>query len=210
MDERAGENCTVAVSHSRGRRRCAPYHRYMTSKLTAYIEAGYSLTPDERLEAARMLRLSVDQDADTDPAEVEVAWRDEVVSRINDILACNVELVDAEETYRLLSAELSSKRRCRSPSASLPRHALSFVPEQLATTTRPPARMCLMRRASHGRASPRCPTHGRHSRRWSGVRTRPASPRRQRSLRAAHYFFGKGSAGSRGVPIARAPSRSRP
>lgn len=83
----------------------------MTPKLTEYIEAGYSLTPDERLEAARMLRLSVDQDADTDPAEVESAWRDEVASRINDILAGNVELVDADETYRLLSAELASKRR---------------------------------------------------------------------------------------------------
>lgn len=83
----------------------------MTPKLTEYIEAGYSLTPDERLEAARMLRLSVDQDADTDPAEVEVAWRDEVGSRIDDILAGEVELVDADETYRLLSAELASKRR---------------------------------------------------------------------------------------------------
>ncbi len=83
----------------------------MTSKLTEYIEAGYSLTPDERLEAARMLRLSVDQDADTDPAEFEVTWRDEVGSRMDDILAGDVELVDADETYRLLSAELVSKRR---------------------------------------------------------------------------------------------------
>ena len=83
----------------------------MTPKLADYIEAGYSLTPDERLEAARMLRLSVDQDADADPADIESAWRDEIGSRVGDIFAGKVQLVDADETYRLLSAELASKRR---------------------------------------------------------------------------------------------------
>lgn len=83
----------------------------MTPKLADYIEAGYSLTPDERLEAARMLRLSVDQDVDADPAEIDSAWRDEIGSRVGDILAGKVQLVDADETYRLLSAELASKRR---------------------------------------------------------------------------------------------------
>lgn len=83
----------------------------MTPKLADYIEAGYSLTPDERLEAARMLRLSVDQDADADPADIDSAWRDEIGSRVGDILAGKVQMVDADETYRLLSAELASKRR---------------------------------------------------------------------------------------------------
>lgn len=82
----------------------------MTPELADYIEAGYSLTPDERLEAARMLRLSVDQDARSDPAEIEASWRGEIGSRVDDILAGRVELVDADETYRLLSAELASKR----------------------------------------------------------------------------------------------------
>lgn len=87
------------------------YTRCMTPTLADYIEAGYSLTPGERLEAARMLRLSVDQDTDSDPAEVDAAWRDEIGSRVDDILAGKVELVDADETYRVLSAELASKRR---------------------------------------------------------------------------------------------------
>ena len=88
-----------------------PYTGHMTPKLADYIEAGYSLTPDERLEAARMLRLSVDQDADADSADIDSAWRDEIGSRVGDILAGEVQLVDADETYRLLSAELASKRR---------------------------------------------------------------------------------------------------
>lgn len=83
----------------------------MKSKLADYIEAGFSLTPSERLEAARILRLSVDQEVDIDPAVVDTAWRGEVGSRIDDILAGKVELVDADETYRMLSAELASKRR---------------------------------------------------------------------------------------------------
>lgn len=83
----------------------------MTPKLADYIEAGYALTPDGRLEAARMLRLSVDQDVDSAPADVAAAWREEIGSRIDDILAGKVELVDADETYRLLSAELAAKRR---------------------------------------------------------------------------------------------------
>jgi hypothetical protein len=83
----------------------------MTPKLTDYIEAGYSLAPDERLEAARLLRLSVDQDTDSAPAELEAARRDEIGSRVDDILAGKVEPVDADETYRMLLTELASKRR---------------------------------------------------------------------------------------------------
>lgn len=76
-----------------------------------HIEAGYSLTPGERLEAARMLRRSGDQDVDSAPVEVETAWRSEIGSRVDEILAGEVELVDADETYRMLSADLASKRR---------------------------------------------------------------------------------------------------
>src|SRR5699024_7524316 len=52
----------------------------MTGRLADYVEAGYALTPDERLEAARMLRLSVEQDTDSDHAEIDAAW-DEVIDR---------------------------------------------------------------------------------------------------------------------------------
>ena len=81
----------------------------MTPKLADHIGAGRALEADERLEAAHQLLLSVDQDADSNPAEVEASWRDEIGSRVDDILAGKVELVDADETYRMLSAELGSK-----------------------------------------------------------------------------------------------------
>lgn len=83
----------------------------MTPRLADYVEAGYALTPDERLEAARLLRLSVDQDVESDSAQVEVAWREAIGSRVDEIVSGGVELVDADETYRMLSAELASKQR---------------------------------------------------------------------------------------------------
>lgn len=81
----------------------------MTPNLAEYVQAGYSLSPEERLEAARLLRLSVDQDMDIDQTEVDGAWAAEIGSRVGDIMQGKVELVDADETYRILSAELAAK-----------------------------------------------------------------------------------------------------
>ncbi|WP_206447678.1 addiction module protein [Agrococcus sp. KRD186] len=81
----------------------------MAPKLADYIEAGYALTPGERLEAARMLRLSVDQDVDSDSTEAAAAWLGEIGGRVDDIAAGRVALVDAEETYRMISSELQSR-----------------------------------------------------------------------------------------------------
>lgn len=84
----------------------------MTSKPAGSLEAGYSPTLEERLKAARMLRLSVDQDTDSDSTEVVgTDWRQEIGSRVDAILAGEIELVDVDETYRLLSAEFASKHR---------------------------------------------------------------------------------------------------
>lgn len=47
------------------------------------------------------------------PAEGVAEWREEIGSRVDDVLAGRVELVDADETYRMLSAELASKRAMR-------------------------------------------------------------------------------------------------
>lgn len=82
----------------------------MAPNLAEYMHAGYSLPPAERLQAARLLRPSVDQDVDVDQVEVDAAWRAEIESRVDGIVRGDVELVDADETYRMLSAELAAKR----------------------------------------------------------------------------------------------------
>lgn len=82
----------------------------MAPNLAEYVHAGYSLSPAERLRAARLLRLSVDQDVDVDQAEVDAAWGAEIGSRVDEIVRGDVDLVDADETYRVLSAELAAKR----------------------------------------------------------------------------------------------------
>lgn len=83
----------------------------MTPNLADYVQAGYSLSPEERLEAARLLRLSVDHEADVDQDAIDAAWRSEISSRVDAILRGEVDLVDADETYSELAAELAARRR---------------------------------------------------------------------------------------------------
>lgn len=82
----------------------------MTGDLAEYVRAGYSLSPEQRLEAARLLRLSVDHDEETDQAAIDAAWSAEIRSRVDEIVRGEVDLVDADETYQMLSAELAAKR----------------------------------------------------------------------------------------------------
>ncbi len=82
----------------------------MTPKLAAFIEQGKTLSAEERLEAARQLLLSVDSDTGRGSVPVDPAWRTEIESRLVDVVAGKVELVDANETYDLLTAELSAKQ----------------------------------------------------------------------------------------------------
>lgn len=82
----------------------------MTPNLAAYIEQGKALSAEERLEAARQLVLSVQPDTGPGSVTVGSAWRTEIESRLADVVAGKVELVDADETYDLLTAELSAKQ----------------------------------------------------------------------------------------------------
>lgn len=81
----------------------------MTGDLAEYVRAGYLLSPEQRLEAARLLRLSVDHDAEIDQAAIDAAWSAEISTRVQEIVNGEVDLVDADETYRMLSAELAAK-----------------------------------------------------------------------------------------------------
>ncbi len=44
-------------------------------------------------------------------ADVDAAWLVEIGSRLDDVLEGRVALVDADETYRLISAELAARGR---------------------------------------------------------------------------------------------------
>lgn len=83
----------------------------MTSRFAEYIEAGYELSPDERLEAARMLRLSVDQDTDSEQADIDVAWDDVIDRRVADVVSGQARLVDGREGLAQIRAELATRRK---------------------------------------------------------------------------------------------------
>jgi hypothetical protein len=83
----------------------------MTPKLSEYIEAGYALTPDERLEAARVLRLSVDQDTDREQAEIDATWDDVIDQRVAEVIRGDAKPVDGREAMARVRADLAARRR---------------------------------------------------------------------------------------------------
>lgn len=82
----------------------------MNPKLTDYVEAGYSLTPEQRLEAARLLRLSVDRDIDADQSSIDAAWDDEIAQRLSDVVENRVDLLDGPAQLQQLRAEIAARR----------------------------------------------------------------------------------------------------
>lgn len=66
--------------------------------------AGLELDLDERTMVAHRLLASLEDDAS--PSEIDEAWRDEIGSRVDDILNGRVELVSAEESRARVKAVL--------------------------------------------------------------------------------------------------------
>lgn len=79
----------------------------MTRELAEVIAAGKALGADEREIAA----LAIGRVADEEQTKIDAAWDDEIDSRVEDILTGKVELVDGEETMRMIRAELAARRR---------------------------------------------------------------------------------------------------
>lgn len=83
----------------------------MSSELALYIKAGYALTPNERLEAARMLRLSVDQDVEAGHGDLEAAWDAVIERRVEELVGGEVEPVSGRESFARLRVRLDKLHR---------------------------------------------------------------------------------------------------
>lgn len=79
----------------------------MAPNLAEYIEAGKSLSPDEREIAALALQ-SVD---DAEQAEIDAAWEAEVQRRLDDLVSGRVKSVSGRETRAMGRALLAERRR---------------------------------------------------------------------------------------------------
>jgi hypothetical protein len=62
---------------------------------------------DQRALVVHRLEQSLHPDDLDNQSAVRSGWRDEIGTRVDQILNGEVELVDADQTYRLLSAELA-------------------------------------------------------------------------------------------------------
>ncbi|MDR1213943.1 MAG: addiction module protein [Propionibacteriaceae bacterium] len=66
---------------------------------------------DERALVIHRLERSLHSEGGTRQTAARAVWREEIDSRVDQILSGQVELVDADETYHLLSAELADMDR---------------------------------------------------------------------------------------------------
>ena len=57
------------------------------------------LPSQERAQLARRLLVSLDEELDDDPAEVERAWEEEIRRRLHEVEAGTAELVPAEQVF---------------------------------------------------------------------------------------------------------------
>lgn len=85
----------------------------MTLDVAALIQAGLQLDLDERVVLANALVQSLhDEDRDdTEQAEIDAAWSEEISSRVDDVLEGKVQLVDADEHYAQLRAKVAARRK---------------------------------------------------------------------------------------------------
>lgn len=85
----------------------------MSRTITEVEQALLSLDRRARAEVLhRGIRsLDVDDQADSDQAEVDAAWRSELRRRIDDIESGKVELLDVDESHARLRAELAARRK---------------------------------------------------------------------------------------------------
>jgi len=77
----------------------------MTLTVAEYVSAGLELTPDERAEAVRLLQAADDESQGTFSA----AWLAELRRRVDEMTSGKAGLVDADESYKAMSAKLAKK-----------------------------------------------------------------------------------------------------
>jgi len=81
----------------------------MAPELAALIEAGRELAPEDRYELVHQMLVSVDE-PDDDQQAADGAWNAELRKRIEEIESGAVELLDGEETMRLLRERIAERR----------------------------------------------------------------------------------------------------
>ena len=88
-----------------------PYTRYMALKADEVYQAGLALDLDERTVVAHRLLASLHPEDDPSQSAIDDAWRDEIASRVDDLLSDRVESSTFEQTRDKARALLGDLRR---------------------------------------------------------------------------------------------------
>ena len=78
----------------------------MNKRLTEYIESGKQLDDVEREVAA----LELQRVSDSDRAEIDAAWKNEISRRVEEIVDGSAQLIDGPESLANIKAELAARR----------------------------------------------------------------------------------------------------
>ena len=78
----------------------------MNTQAEQVLQTALTLPPDDRVEIAESLILSLDEER---AAEVEAAWAAEIKRRIESIDKGEVQLIPADEVMRQMRARLNGK-----------------------------------------------------------------------------------------------------
>jgi putative addiction module component (TIGR02574 family) len=83
----------------------------MSGQVHAVLEQAKRLTVDERIELARELLASVDEDEESgSPEEIETAWNDEIRRRDEQVLAGGGGVHDAEDVLAEAERMIRTRR----------------------------------------------------------------------------------------------------
>lgn len=88
----------------------------MTEATRELLKRALKLSHKERDALVRELIISLDEDEDADPAEIERAWSKEIARRLRDLDAGRTKTIPAEEVFTKLRAaetKRDGKRRTR-------------------------------------------------------------------------------------------------
>ena len=82
----------------------------MTLSASELYEAGLALPPSVRKDVALRLLESIEV---ADQESVDVAWTDEISTRVEDILSGNVETIPGEQVFAELAARRAARQAAR-------------------------------------------------------------------------------------------------
>jgi putative addiction module component (TIGR02574 family) len=95
----------------------------VTKTARELLKRALALSHEDRDAIVKELNISLDEDEDADPAEIERAWATEIERRLRDLDEGRVKTIPAEKAFEEARAMLDARRKSRASSTPTARRA---------------------------------------------------------------------------------------